>query len=765
MKNHIGLRLAGLGLLLTSLFCNLPSVHAQEMEMPNLDLVIIIDESGSMWFQTDIPRERIHAFNLLMDTLASEGTTGDKIRVSVIAFGSAELSEIVFPFRPVNSDTVDEIKQIYKAYNDKLANPSSGKVVGLGWTDALHALNLAEQVLTDNRNGHLPGHKPGIIILSDGKPETAAIHEGVANFDQKITTYIDQMLAEAAQFQSPPGGLFYYDGPCTAPKEGVVPIYTIAVREGVKLAPIYREIWRKLAEQNGGDYKSKDSLTVDSLGSAYYDVWCTLTCCTSRLEPITVPMERLYPVHNTYKRIIFTVLKDNPDVQVEIYRPGVTMPLTGDDPHVILNQSLKDEVWSIARSAPWEGDWTVKLLGSGQVWFAYERYTDYFKVEQISPVGGFVKACTPLDIALRLVNSDGQPITQNVADFTLEVKTPEGQILTLGSIAPTEDMFETVYRDTCTEGEYQFSGLFKLTALPGSDAASEWPWQDTIHAVLDSYLSIVSPAPGHTIHSNEPLLLQADVNVGDKPDQYTATQKDVAQVHIYRDNRLAAGPYLLTYKGDVGVARLAGEVPKDTLPEGDYVAEFTLRAPGNPVPDVRQVAFTVLPKGADFVPPTSTPVPPIVTPIPTPVPPTPTSIPVPPVEPPPLGSIITILGAILGVLGLVGGWWGYRQLPAMPGLLLKHEGDSISIGQGWRGKFPQTKTFPTEHGESAKVQFYAGTSTEGERSTMVKLLNDLNESQMRVDDQWLLQAGDTATISSASERLVIDGEYYDISIF
>lgn len=750
-----------LGLLAVLLGGLLPLAQpatAQDIENPKLDLVIIVDESGSMWFDTDKPRERINALNLLMDTLASEGETGDKVRVSLIAFGSAELTEVILPFTPVNSNTVDDIKQVYQDYNDDLANPPNGRVVGLGWTDVLHALNLAEEVFTDPRNGHLQSHKPAIIILTDGKPETDDVNEGVSDYSRKIDQYIDQVFAKASQFQSPPGGMFYYDGPCTAPKEGVVSIYTIAIREGATLDEIYRDIWSKLAEKNGGDYKaSPEGLTLGALGGSYYEIWCDLTCCNSRLERITPPMERLYTVSNVYKRIIFTVLKDNPDVEVEIYRPGSTTPITESEDQVIVNQSLKDEVWSIGRSDPWVGNWTVKLTGSGQVWFAYERYTDYFHVEQISPVGSFVKACTPIEIALRLVNSDGQPLTENVADFNLEVRTPDGKIVVLGSITPTDDLFQTEFTDTCMDGEYQLSGLFELTDLPESDIVSEWAWNDTIRVVLDPYLSIVSPAQDSEIHANEAVPLQVDVKVGDKLDPHTATQRDVAYVNIYRDADLVGGSYSLSLDSALGDSRLVGEVPENTLREGRYSAEFVLQTLDNPVPDVRRVEFSIIPRSADFIPP------PVDEPSPTPVSPTPTSTPAPPNDPPAPGQIAAIAGLIVALAGLIGGGWWYTQLPGMLGMLLNFDGGSMAIGTGWRRKFPQTKTFPTTSGEEVKLKFSPGGLVDGSPATTVTLVSDLSDAQVKIDDQpVLMQRGDAAVITRDTAALTIADVDYDI---
>ena len=762
MIKSVTLRCIILSIFVVGLFSGaLPTARAEEdIGLPRLDVVIIVDESGSMWFDTDIERERINAFNLLIDTLGSETSRGDKVRVSVIAFGSAELTEVVLPFTNVNSGTVDAVKKKYQDFNDGLANPPDGEVVGLKWTDALRALQKAEEVLL---SGHLSDHKPAIIILSDGKPETEDIHEGTDGFDQNISMYINQMYSQAARFHSPPGGQFHYEGICEPLMPGWVPIYTIGIREGASLPAIYNDIWRKLAEQNGGRYYAEDpqdKLQLGKLGSTYYEIWTDLVCQTSELETGYAPLIREYEVSSLYKRIIFTVLKDNSNIGVEVYRPGATAPMDENDPNLILNRSLKDEVWSIGISEPWAGTWTVKLTGSGEVWFSYDRFTDVFRVERIHPPSNFVPACTPIDIALRIVNSEGTPITDHVERFEVTVETPDEQTLPLGKVSPQQDTFSFHYGNTCVEGDYKFSGVFQIAELE-SGTTIEWPWQNTIRANLDPYLEIVSPVGG-SYHTNEPVPLQVDIKVGPGVDAFTATKNPPVIANVYQNtNPVSGGPYHLVYDGALGPSRMKGSIPSNTLGEGNYVVEFSLELPRDTF--VRQSEFMIIAPGASTVaPPTPTELP-----TNTPAPP-PTSTPQPePTEPPiSAGTVVAIMGSLaaLGAIG-AGAWW-YRQLPTMLRFSLEDYNTGVSrmVGTKGGGKFSQTMSFTSHSDQPVKLRFSPGPNIDDLPSTQVTLLNDLDQdTSVQIDNLPLSYRGDSAQITSDSDNLTIDNEQYIVS--
>jgi hypothetical protein len=228
---------------------------------------------------------------------------------------------------------------------------------------------------------------------------------------------------------------------------------------------------------------------------------------------------------------------------------------------------------------------------------------------------------------------------------------------------------------------------------------------------------------------------------------------------VYQDTSLVSGPYQLAYAGELGPARLKSEIPANTLPEGQYILEFTLELPDVKTPDVKRVAVSIIPPGAAVVLPTPTS-PPTVTPLPT-LAPTPTPE---PSEPPPLELIIGIMVAFLLVAAAALGWW-YRQLPTMLKFDLKASGNVLhSIGSAWGGKFAQTIPFTTGSGQKALLRFAPGALDEdGKPTTSVTLLSELEGTQLKVDSNRLWEKGDSAIIDAQSEKLIVGDETFDIS--
>lgn len=756
-----------------------PSVRGQTIETPKLDVVLIVDESDSMWDVNDIPKARVDALNLLIDTLgARDRALGEDVRVSIIAFGSE--AQLVLPFTPVNTSTVDTIKQQYRNFNESLASPNTvDGDVGMGWTNVLHALQIAEDLLTntDPTTGHRPDHKPVIIIMSDGKPETNEVNEGVSDYESKLAAYIEQIRQQAAAFQSEEGGLYYYEGACQALKQGWVPIYTVAIRQGANLPPNYQDIWRALADQNGGAYyASEGGSTLSALGSSYYEIYTNSICQQSQLEPATVapgqPFERQYQVNNLYTSILFTVLKEDENIQVEIFRPGSTTPLSENEPGVILNESLLDEVWSINRSEPWEGAWTVRMTGNGRVLFAYELFTDQLQINTLSPLSNFVRACAPLDIALMVVNSQGTPITESVEQLTLSVVTPADEAIPLGTVPVQDDVFSYRYEDTCLDGEYNFQGTFAVSSPQDEALRTELTWNQRVFSTLDPYISVINP-DGGTYYTTEPVPLQVDVMVGPALAEAVATQNPPVTAIISRNGTPVGEPIQLVYNGSAGPARMAGEIPLETveeLGEGEYSVEFAFEAPESASVEVARSTFTI-----DFAPPpvTATPSP---TPSPTAAPtvtavPAPTVTPTPPPlvrsEPPPIPLILCLVGVALAVAVLL----LFSRMPSMLPFELFYEGVPQMIGRKAGGKLPETRTFLRNDGSPVKLEFRPDTN-EGDKATRVTLMNDVSDASFNTirigsnrGGESLMARGEHALITKETEWLMIDGKRHDINTY
>ncbi len=755
------LRWMMLGILFLGLFFQVtPSAQAQgggenEPDIPKLDLVILVDESASMWRGTDIEGKRVDAFNLLIDSLGKYDRATDDVRVSVIAFGSAEVTEVVIPFTVVKFDTVDDIKEEYRRYHEQLAQPDEkGEIAGLGWTDVLRGLELAEEVLVDPDRGHLRSHKPAIIILSDGKPETEQINEDVNEFENKISQYVENIFSQADRLKSEEGGLFYYDGICAPLKKGAVPIYTIAIREGIALHERYQNIWLRLADKSGGDYLSAEDpnqpLELFELGSFYYRIGQMLNCRNDEYEVLEVPQIKEYDVSTLYKSIEFTILKENPDIDVRIYRPGSNEPVTSDEDRINLNKSTLDEVWTIAKSDPWVGPWRVELNGQGKVLFSYVRDTDVFKIEELQPENKFVKACVPIEIALKITDSEGTEITKHVSSFNLTIERPDSKLYPIRDIQPDEaDIFRAVYEDTCMDGRYELSGVFEISDLTDAGETIRWPWRVAVTSVLDPYLAVLSPVDGKTYPSGLPIPLEVDVKVGDRLDEFTPATNPPVFAKIYKDGAEVTS-YQLTYDPDSGSARLNNEIPTGLLEAGEYTLEFSGGFGKNrPVESSSLTFFVKMVEQAEAVPNTPTP-----TSIPTSTPP-PTPTPV-PLSIPSGGTIAGILGCIILLALLIGAAIAYSQMPTLPLIILDGPSGPDHIKGGLGGKLAAKKSYTADE-ETISLKFSPFKNEHGQNIAQVTLLNDTDKVRL---NGLLLYQNSPRELTDDSTLIIGDDPYY-----
>jgi len=720
----------------------------QNTVAPKVDLVILVDESGSMWQTTDIEGKRVDAFNLLIDSIGLYDNATEDFRVSVIAFGSTDKSQIIMKFKPVNVSTVEEIKKIYKKFYDQLDTPNEkGVKAGLRWTDVLQGLKLAEEVLVDPSNGHSSDYKPAILILSDGKPETETINEAIPDANQKIAAYIEQIFSQANSLSSEPGGKFDYQGVCEPLKQGYVSIYTVIIRDGVILPPNYDNIWRRLAEQNGGDYfpaKDPDQpLRLPELGEIYDTIQKKLKCQNigDKFMEKKVPNESAYQVESIYKSIQFQILKDTPNVEVEIYRPDGTL-VESSDSLVILNRSLQDEVWSIQKGDVWAGKWKVLLKGSGTVYFKYTTTQDAYRVTPEQLPKRFIRACSPLDVALQVNGSNGKPVTTEVKDFQLTITKADGKSDTL-PITPPGDTFQHSYADTCMDGQYNIEAIIKI-----ADTMTI-TWRDQINVNLDPRLVVINPTEGSSYYTTDAINIETDVKVGSNDDEATASGKLDIKAELYQANQ-NLGSYPLTYDGSIAKARLRGEIPANSLTEGQYRLEFKGNFRKNvsvePAPTIN---FEVKAGGevAAPVPATNTPTPTITA---TPAP-TSTPIPIPGGSGQAMGGILG--GLVILVTAVAGGMY-FAKLPKMPTITLENSSTGNQYVQGsFLGRWPTTKTlsFGTD---SARIQFRP--TKDG---AQMRLLDDAE-----VNHGWSLLSQNTWTDLQDGDTLSKGKETYTIKI-
>ena len=336
----------------------------QNREIPGLDVIILVDESETIWNKTDTEGVRVNTVNYFIDMLSSEHS-GAIHRLSIITF---ETEPKLIPFTWLDSQTAAESLKEQFATLHRSIEPHKSQ----GYTDINKALLVALDLLTQNRD---PSRKSAVIMISDGQPTNPQVSEKKG--EETVKGYLQETRILLEQLQDHP----YVTGLCASPKGA--PLYMIGM--GVdKLAEasspeyieLYREFWQEGASKTGGYYKEAEKIEEMQGISTY--IFSELLC-TPATPPLTVRSSEVleYQVFDNYFQIFFTISsKENPDLEARIYRPredGTSggIPLSKEEEGVSWQSGVDYEVWGVKYTEPWAGTWQVALEGEGQAEFNY----------------------------------------------------------------------------------------------------------------------------------------------------------------------------------------------------------------------------------------------------------------------------------------------------------------------------------------------------------------------------------------------------------
>lgn len=446
----------------------------------DLDIILVIDESGSMWLTNDPPilktdangktteenpGWRIVMADMFADLLGVEAS-GDH-RLGVVMFGTD--AKLVQPLTSLkNEATRDSLKT---AIDDAHEN--------LKWTDILEALVTAEHEL-DSHGRSGANVKRAVIFLSDG------VYETHANMTQEERDDAYKQIRQLVQSSF----------------VGKYPVYTVALTsDAFKKDPgnlYYKNIWDEIASNTGAQYFEPEVSAPEnrkSLLDAYHAIICRLleTSCDPLPSPVTAPTETTFPIEDGLQQVIFTIVKYEPGIKITIIRPnGIAARPT--DPDVAVSQSNLTESWSFER--PQRGIWTVRLEGNGKVTvFNIPFPRTSFKIERSLP-GNTHPQGKPMGIAVRVVDSDHR--IQSPQELNLSIQKPDGttESVPLVSKAGT---YTARFDDTSALGSYilQFKGKNNNIAFHDEQSVNVLPapWLNLIEPVSDRVYPINQPVP------------------------------------------------------------------------------------------------------------------------------------------------------------------------------------------------------------------------------------------------------------------------------
>jgi hypothetical protein len=638
----------------------------QNREVPGLDVIMLVDESETMWNKTDTEGVRVNTVNYFIDVLSSE-QSGAAHRLGIVAF---ETEPKLIPYTLLDGQTAAEsLKQQYATLHQNI-----GFHKDQGYTDINKALQVALDLLAQDRD---PSRKSAVILISDGQPTNRQTSEKKG--EETVTSYLQETRSLLEQLQGYP----YVADLCASPKGA--PLYMIgmgvdklAESSSPEFIDLYREFWQEGTSRVGGYYKEAEKIQEMQGISTY--IFSELLCTPATPSLAVRPSEVLeYQVFDNYFQIFFTIsAKENPELEARIYRPredgtGGGEFLSRDEEGVSWQSGVDYEVWGVKYTEPWAGTWQVALEGEGRAEFSYVFFPNV-TLNLVEPASNFLPVDKPFTIRAKIMDENGQAIDVPVKDFQVEV---EGEnFKEQFGLEKEGNTFVAQLDPLAEQGEYS---LTFHTLLPDGTPIYEHKWVTLISA---PWVEVTEPGPGASFTPTEPIPLQAQVHLAGaisfEDTRVMATLlKDgipMQSIEMSRgDTQSHAEENVVVYSGNFPAVEESG----------DYEAQVKLMAilPGGRVFDHETAPLLLsvaAPPTATPTPtstPTSTPTPlppPTATPTPLPTPtPTPTPTPVPFLiaatrSPLCLPGVLALLLLVLLIALLLAGIWRKRRRRNVP---------------------------------------------------------------------------------------------------
>ena len=260
----------------------------------NIDLVLIIDQSNSMFTQSDMNGLRFEAAKVATDMLSMDNPN-TKSQIGLVIFGNPGKAEEVFPLTPIsNPNNVSKIKsKIDKIKNRDLWN-----------TDIKNGLEVAYKTM---EKGHISTNKPVFVIITDGQP-----YLGKKWYDEgQEKPYLqDVMNTVVPEF-----------------KNRKWLIFTLALGMGAikndSEKKFYKNFWNDLSTTTNGLYF--EAVNEDDLVAEFLQILSLFTGKNTDISTIKVQNETVkqWKINPAFvKSLSFIFVKKSPDSTLTIIRPN-----------------------------------------------------------------------------------------------------------------------------------------------------------------------------------------------------------------------------------------------------------------------------------------------------------------------------------------------------------------------------------------------------------------------------------------------------------
>jgi len=573
------------------------AILARQASVPSLDVLILVDESETMWNHTDTEGKRVQAVNLFIDQLSTSTQPGVRHRVGIIAFGTEPR---VIPWTFVDSkDDAERIKREYQIVHDSIGR--------FDYTDIHKALAKALEIM---KAEHVRGRKPALILISDGQPTRPSPPVNEEQGWDVVYAYLLETQKLMDEFKA----VSYSGDLC--PADSGTPLYTLAVGTDVLLqtgrstpefVELYKRFWQASADSTKGYYEPVTPL--DEIGSTVTEVFARLLCGVVHSKGVEIEEVREfeYTVEEKYFQIFFTISgKDNPAIKARVFRPDQEEPIWPGDKDVEWREDGDYEVWSVKRSEPWAGTWRVVLEGKGNAYFSYVLFSSFSIEVQQPSHGAALPTGKPIEIRARVIQKGEMPAAVAVRDFKVSITKPDGTEEQLG-LEERDGVYVGRFDDTGQEGKYELT----FNAMLG-DGTKVYEFA-RVEIFPSPWLECLQPVENSIYESDEPVPLEAKVHLagGASPVDVKLKAALLTSGEVAEETGLDCSG---TSESDV--LACSGQFQSGYDP-GAYVVNMILDAalpPGIPVHDHSTVAITIVsPSPTATATPTGTPVPPTPT--------------------------------------------------------------------------------------------------------------------------------------------------------
>lgn len=573
-----------LGLLLIVLlfiWATPAAAQNQRSSLPNLEIVILLDDSGSMYGATDRDDWRADAIELMVNALGVDQSAAN-FRVAIVSFHT-EAATLSSGFTDLDDDAARQT--LLATLRDENVRYDVG-----GWTDVLAALQAADGLFA----GHNEAYKPIILLLTDGQPEKKDATRTGTNADpQALAVYTTEVLRYATtQFQP-----LTYGGATGCGITAGAPIYTIAIRNAASV-PAYHQadidLWQSISSQTGGGYyailPANDEQFEKELQTTFTALMREMLCAQmteSGYLPIspTETTARTFPVDSIHGSVNFSISKTNPAVAVAIYNAaGQLVGATGQDIQVYENQHTQaneghSEAWGFRRPddlSGWAGEWRVELQGSDASSSIVEALitslygSDVVSVDIVQPEGSFLPVGSKAIIELHLSGENDALTIADLAELRILCGDQEFRPADVTVVGQTA--YATIDFGSAQPGQCRLDVVADVQTADG--ARFPIPREKDLSAVAYPWADILSPRPGRYAAGALPeLAVRLMVAQG----EYAGVGADRVTAALYDAGDVLVASYELQPDLDQGQSTYVATLDP-ALPPGDYRLRVALEA-------------------------------------------------------------------------------------------------------------------------------------------------------------------------------------------